>query len=162
MDDRTKTILTAMRKILRVTEANSKALIHQTGLTPSQLIFLQMLDDGREKTAGEIAARMGITQATTTALIHKLEDQGYVTRRKGEADRRQVWLALSGKGQDVLKIAPDGLHARFHERFVALKDWEQAMMIAALERVADMLGPEDLDAETLADADPAETRLGPL
>lgn len=150
MDDRTKTILTAMRKVLRVTEANSKALIRQTGLTPSQLIFLQMLDDGRPKTAGEIAARMGITQATTTALIHKLEAQRLVVRRKGETDRRQVWLTLSDAGREILTIAPDGVHARFHQRFIKLKDWEQAMMIAALERVADMLGPEDFDAEALA------------
>ena len=132
-----------MRKILRVTEANSKALIRETGLTPSQLIFLQMLDDGRPKTAGEIAGRMGITQATTTALIHKLEAQGLVVRRKGEVDRRQVWLTLSDRGRRILTIAPDGVHARFHQRFVKLKDWEQAMMIAALERVADMLGPEE-------------------
>ena len=138
-----------MRKVLRVTEANSKALIRETGLTPSQLIFLQMLDDGRAKTAGEIAGRMGITQATTTALIHKLEAHGLVERRRGEVDRRQVWLTLSERGRGILTIAPDGVHARFHQRFVKLKDWEQAMLIAALERVADMLGPEDLNAEDL-------------
>jgi DNA-binding MarR family transcriptional regulator len=151
LDDRTKTILTAMRKILRVAQANSKALTRETGLTPSQLIFLQMLDDGHEKTAGVIAARMGITQATTTALTHKLEALGFVTRRRGETDRRQVWLTLSDKGRAVLAIAPDGVHTRFHQRFIQLKDWEQAMLIASLERVADMLGPEDLDAETLAE-----------
>lgn len=151
MDDRTKTILTAMRKVLRIAQANSKALIRETGLTPSQLILLQMLDDGHEKTSGVIAARLGITQATTTVLVQKLEALGFVTRRKGEADRRQVWLTLSDKGREVLAIAPDGVHARFHQRFIRLKDWEQAMLIASLERVADMLGPEDLDAETLAD-----------
>lgn len=162
LDDRTKTILTAMRKVLRVAQANSKALIRETGLTPSQLIFLQMLDDGSEKTAGAVAARMGITQATTTALIHKLEELGFVTRRKGETDRRQVWLALSDKGRKVLAIAPDGVHARFHQRFIELKDWEQAMLIASLERVADLLGPEDLDAETLADAGQGEAELHTL
>lgn len=162
LDDRTKTILTAMRKVLRVTEANSKALIRETGLTPSQLIFLQILDDGRAKTAGEIAGRMGITQATTTALIHKLEAQGLVLRRKGEVDRRQVWLTLSDAGRKILTIAPDGVHARFHQRFIKLKDWEQAMMIGALERVAEMLGPEDLNAEALVDAAPLEAEARDL
>lgn len=159
MDDRTKTILTAMRKVVRVTQANSKALIRETGLTPSQFIFLQILDDGSEKTVGTIAARMGITQATTTALTHKLEALGFVTRRKGETDRRQVWLTLSQRGRNVLTIAPDGVHARFHQRFIQLKEWEQAMLIAALERVSDMLGPEDLDAETLADVVQSEIVL---
>jgi DNA-binding MarR family transcriptional regulator len=140
-----------MRKVVRVTQANSKALIRETGLTPSQFIFLQILDDGSEKTVGAIAARMGITQATTTALTHKLEALGFVTRRKGETDRRQVWLTLSEKGRNVLAIGPDSTYGRFHQRFIQLKDWEQAMLVASLERVADMLGPEDLDAETLAD-----------
>jgi DNA-binding MarR family transcriptional regulator len=139
LENRTKQALTAMRKILRTTELNAKALMGETGLTPSQLIFLQMLEEGHEQTAGHVASRMGITQATTTALIHKLESMGMVLRRKGETDRRQVWLSLSEKGRQVLAIAPDGVHARFNEQFLALDDWEQMMILAALERVAHML-----------------------
>ncbi|WP_158541582.1 MarR family winged helix-turn-helix transcriptional regulator [Pelagibacterium lacus] len=162
----TKTALSALRKILRKTELNSKALMRETGLTPSQLIFMQILDDGAEHTAGAAALRMGITQATATALIHKLEALGMVARRKGEADRRQVWLSLTDKGRAVLEIAPDGAHAQFHAAFSRLAQWEQLMLIAALERIADMLGAEDDSAPVLsadpvlaprldADADPA-------
>lgn len=132
-----------MRKILRTTELNSKQLMSETGLTPSQLIFMQMLEDGNEQTAGHVAARMGITQATTTVLVQKLEALGMVKRRKGEEDRRQVWLSLTPLGQKTLAIAPDGAHAQFHQQFTALEDWEQAMLIASLERVAAMLGNHD-------------------
>lgn len=149
----TKTALSALRKILRKTELNSKALMRETGLTPSQLIFMQMLDDGTEQTAGSVASRMGITQATTTALIQKLEAQGMIVRRKGEADRRQVWLSLTGKGRAVLDIAPDGAHAQFHAAFSDLEEWEQLMLIAALERVAAMLGAEG-DAAAVLASDP--------
>src|SRR5690606_12319844 len=95
LQDRTKSALSAMRKILRTTESNAKALMAETGLTSSQLIFMQLLDNGAEQTAGHVAQRMGITQATATALIHKLEAVGMVKRRKGESDRRQVWLSLT-------------------------------------------------------------------
>ena len=152
MQDRTKLALTAMRKILRTTELNSRALMRETGLTPSQLIFLQLLEQEREQTAGHIAAKMGITQATTTALIQKLEALGMIWRRKGEHDRRQVWLSLTEQGRQVLTIAPDGLHARFQEQFATLEDWEQAMLIAALERVASMLGNDDPNAAAILDA----------
>lgn len=139
MEDRTKTALSAMRKILRTTDHNARKLMAETGLTPSQLIFMQMLDDGREHTAGHVAARMGITQATATALIQKLESAGMILRRKGDTDRRQVLLSLTAGGRTVLAIAPDGTHARFHARFSALEEWEQLMIIAALERVANLL-----------------------
>lgn len=150
--DRTKLALTAMRKILRKTELNSKHLMRETGLTPSQLIFMQLLEDEHEQTAGFIAGRMGITQATTTALLQKLEAQGMIQRRRGETDRRQVWLSLSEAGQKALTIAPDGVHAQFHAQFVALADWEQAMLIASLERVAAMLGNHDQDVAAVLDA----------
>lgn len=152
LEDRTKTALTAMRKILRTTELNGKRLMHETGLTPSQLIFMQMLDDEREQTAGYVAGRMGITQATTTALLQKLEAQGMIQRRKGETDRRQVWLSLTGAGRKVLQIAPDGVHARFHAEFAVLQEWEQAMLIAALERVAAMLGNDEHGTAAVLDA----------
>lgn len=151
LEDRTKLALTAMRKILRATELNAKKLMHETGLTPSQLIFMQILDGHEEKTAGHVAARMGITQATTTALLQKLETSGMIQRRRGEKDRRQVLLSLTDKGRKVLAIAPDGVHAQFHQQFSALKDWEQIMLVASLERVADMLDTADLDAAAVID-----------
>ena len=144
MEDRTKLALTAMRRILRSTELHSKELMRETGLTPSQLIFMHLLQEAGEQTAGYIAARMGITQATATVLIHKLEAQGVVQRRRGEQDRRQSWLSLTEKGQEFLAIAPDGAHAQFHRKFSTLPDWEQMMLIASLERVAAMLAsPEE-------------------
>lgn len=152
-----------MRKILRTTEVNSKMLMRETGLTPSQLIFMQLLDDGSEQTAGHVAGRMGITQATATALIHRLESQGMIQRRKGQTDRRQVWLSLTPRGERILAIAPDGAHARFHEQFTALEEWEQLMLIASLERVAKMLGGDEdttaavLDAGAVLDSEATTT-----
>lgn len=111
-----------------------------------------MLDNGQEQTAGYVASRMGITQATTTALLQKLESLGMIQKRRGDRDRRQVLLSLTEAGSNVLAIAPDGVHAHFHEQFLALQDWEQSMLIASLERVAAMLGDEDPAVAAVLDA----------
>jgi DNA-binding MarR family transcriptional regulator len=156
-----------MRKILRTTELNSKQIMSRTGLTPSQLIFMQILDEEREQTAGHVASRMGITQATTTALLQKLEALGMIQRRRGEHDRRQVWLSLTPAGRKALAIAPEGAHAQFHKQFAELQDWEQSMLIASLERIAAMLGNQEqgyaavFDAsELLAGNEPERTEAG--
>ncbi len=141
-----------MRKILRVTELKSKTLLRQTGLSTSQLVLLQLLGESGEATAGQLAARMGITQATTTAVLQKLENRGLIERKKGQTDRRQVWISLSEAGSTVLAAAPDGVHDRFNQQFGALEQWEQMMMISCLERIAGMLGAEDMDAAPLFDA----------
>ena len=154
MEHRTKQALTAMRKILRTTERNSKILLQSSGLTPSQLILMHVLEEGGAQPAGSVAARMGITQATTTVLIQKLESLGMVERRKGDADRRQSWLSLTPKGVRILAITPDGPHSQFHQEFSALQEWEQLMIIAALERVATMLGDTGNDAVPIVDSRP--------
>jgi DNA-binding MarR family transcriptional regulator len=154
LEHRTKQALTAMRKILRTTERNSKTLLHATGLTPSQLILMNVLEESGEQTAGYVAARMGITQATTTVLIQKLEILGMVERRKGETDRRQSWLSLTAKGVHTLTITPDGAHGQFHKEFCALQEWDQLMIIASLERIATMLGDTETDAGPIVDSRP--------
>ena len=151
MQRRSQQALSAMRQILRATENYARSLSRSTGLTASQLLLLQVLDQHGETTAGQIAAHMGITQATTTSLLHKLEARGLVRRQRGDIDRRQVWLSLTEEGREKLAAAPDGLQEIFRERFENLDSWEQAMLVAALERVAAMLGAEALDAAPVLD-----------
>ena len=162
MEDRTRAALTAMRRILRMTEANAKAVQQQTGLSTSQLVLLQLLDERGEQTAGELASGMGITQATLTALIHKLEGRALIVRKKGETDRRQVWISLTGAGRAMLQAAPDGAHEKFIERFEELPGWEKAFLVAALERAAALLGAEGMDAAPVLDAGALDRDRTPL
>jgi len=151
MQQRSQQALSAMRQILRATENYARKLARDTGLTASQLLLLQVLDEHGETTAGQIAAHMGITQATTTSLLHKLEARGLVRRQRGDSDRRQVWLSLTGEGREKLAAAPDGLQEKFRDRFENLASWEQAMLVAGLERVAALLDAETIDAAPVLD-----------
>ncbi|SDG76189.1 MarR family winged helix-turn-helix transcriptional regulator [Roseospirillum parvum] len=146
MEDRTRTSLIALRRILGATEASSRALAKRTGLTTPQLIVLKVVEEKGEATAKTIAQRARVAQATATALIDRLVQRGYVVRRRGESDRRQVWVSLTEAGKAALAAAPDPLHERFSSRFEALADWEQAMVVAGLERVAALLDVETVDA----------------
>src|SRR3546814_10054360 len=46
---------------------------------------------------------------------------GLVRRQRGDSDRRQVWLSLTGEGREKLAAAPDGLQQNFRERFENLE-----------------------------------------
>ncbi len=146
MEDRANSSLVALRRILRAAENAARALSRRTQLTTPQLIVMQIVEEAGEATAKTIAQRAGIAQATATALLDKLERRGYLTRRRGETDRRQVWIALTEAGHMALRAEPDPLQERFTEKFLELPDWEQAMIVAALERVAGLLDAERLDA----------------
>ena len=50
-----------------------------------------------------IANRLGITLATLTVMINKLEKRSYVKRERSETDRRQVLVALTAKGRKAMR-----------------------------------------------------------
>lgn len=152
MEDRVQTSLVALRRILRATDLNARMLARATGLTAPQLIVLSIVAEAGETTPKAIAGRAGVGQATATALLDKLEARALVTRERDSVDRRVVRVRATEAGRDMLARAPDPLHQVFTKQFGRLKDWEQAMIVAALERIGEMLNAADMDAAPLLDA----------
>lgn len=149
--ERRESALIALRQILRATELNSRALAKNSGLNPSQLILLHLLAREGAVTSGKAAEHMSLSQATVTALADKLLARNLISRVRDAADKRRVMLSLTEAGTDLLDNVPDMLQARFSHRFETIKDWEQAWLVAALERVAAMLDAEDMDAAPVLD-----------
>ena len=151
MSKRSEDALIALRKIQRMTELASKRLALTAGLTPSQLSVLRLLHESGEVTAGQVAEATQLKHATITSLVDKLEARGLISRRRSDEDRRRVWLCLLPAGEAALAGSPDPLHETFSQRFDTLPDWQQAMLIAALEHVTGLLGAEDLEAAPVLD-----------
>jgi DNA-binding MarR family transcriptional regulator len=151
MEHRSQTALVALRRILRVTEFNVRKLADQSDLTASQLLVMQHLSHAKKALPSAIARAIDVKQATVTALVNKLEDAGLVTRRRDTKDRRRVWIELTDAGQSTLEKSPDLLQSRFEQGFDQLPEWEQAMIIATLERVATLLDAEEIEAAPILD-----------
>ena len=143
--------LTAIRRILRAAEFASRDLARRSGLTPSQVVVLQIISRGGEVGAGAISEAARLSQATVTALLDKLEERALITRKRDPEDRRRVSVELTTEGRAALADTPDVLQNRFAARFERLADWEQASIIAALERIAGMLDADGMDASPILD-----------
>ena len=143
--------LIALRRILRATELYGRDLARAAGLTPVQIRVLQIVAETGQSTPKAISARMGVSQPTMTTLIDRLVAKGLVERRRSEADRRQVNIFVTEAGREAIARAPDPLHDRYVAAFEALPDWEQAMLVAALERVAGLLDAGHLDVAPVLD-----------
>lgn len=138
--------LIALRRILRATELYARDLAYAVGLTPAQLRVLQIVDERDSITPKSLANQMGVSQATVSALVDKLVAQRLVERVPSEHDRRQINVTVTTEGRARLENAPDALQQRYVRAFLDLADWEQAQLVATLERVADMLDARGLDA----------------
>lgn len=143
--------LVALRRILRATELYGRELAKAAGLTAVQIRVLQIVAETGRSTPKALASRMGVSQATMTTLVDRLVTKGLVERRRSETDRRQMNIFITQSGSDAIERAPDPLHDRYVHAFDGLPDWEQAMIVAALERVAGLLDAGHLDVAPVLD-----------
>lgn len=132
--------LRALRRVLRASDLGGRRLASATGLTPSQLLVLQEVDRRGQTTPTIIAQTLHFGQATVTNIADRLVASGLLVRRRGESDRRTMLLTVTEAGKGTLDAAPDALQSRFLRSFALIEPWEQAMMLAALERLGDIMG----------------------
>lgn len=160
---RTDDSLIALRRILRATELFERHLAQAAGLTPAKLRVLQILAGRPEGSATPkaLADQMGVSQATVTSLIDKLEALKMVTRSRSEMDRRQTNVVITEPGRNALASAPDALQQRFVRAFERMADWEQAQLVASLERVAAMLDADEIDASPVLTTGEIRTHTPP-
>lgn len=151
MNRQSEIALVALRRILKATEANVKTLAARSGLTASQLLALQSLATSGEMLVGDLARMLELRHATISILLDKLQDLGLVERRRHEYDRRKVWVRITPTGIDRLRGAPGLLQNRFRQRFSALPEWEQSMLLAGLQRIVELLDAGDIDASPVLD-----------
>ncbi|MDO8289846.1 MAG: MarR family transcriptional regulator [Parvibaculum sp.] len=156
----TNATLRAIRRILRATDQGGRKLAAATGLTPSQLMVLQQIERSGETTPSTVAAALQFGQATVTNIVDRLEEAGLATRQRNERDKRQFLLHVTESGRAMLEAAPDLLQERFRDRFEVLPSWEQAMILAALERLGELLDATDIDAAPLIDTGAIDRSLG--
>jgi DNA-binding MarR family transcriptional regulator len=149
--NRIEEVLIALRRVIRATDLHSKQLVKTTGLTAPQILLLQTIRDKGEITIGEIANKMSLSQATVTTIIDRLEKRKLVYRQRSEQDKRKVHAKLTDTATEVLKSAPIPLQDRFSHQFSDLQEWEKTMIISALQRVAQMMDAQNIDASPMLD-----------
>lgn len=134
----------ALRRLQQGCEVHAKRLSRLGGLTPLQLLVLQVLLAEREITATGLAKRVSLSQAALSGVLDRLESRGLLARRRDETDRRKQWLLLEDAGRAVLQAAPALLPDYVMVRFAELPEWERHAVLAGLLRAAELFErPED-------------------
>lgn len=142
-------ILVALRRVIRAIDRHSHRLVRSHGLTGPQALLLKEIAAAGALSAGVLATRVSLSQATVTDVVKRLEARGLVTRLRDPADRRRVELRLTPQGEATLAGSPPLLQERFVARLAELDDAGQSHLLSALQQIATMMDAEDLDAAPL-------------
>jgi DNA-binding MarR family transcriptional regulator len=85
----------AIRKTGSLMQLMSQAAADRIGLNATDLNCLNILSFSGQLTAGELARATGLTTASITGVVDRLEEAGFVRRERDSADRRRVVIHLN-------------------------------------------------------------------
>ena len=86
---------TAMRRTGSLMQLMNQAAADRIGINATDLNCLNILSFSGHMTAGELARATGLTTASITGVVDRLEQAGYVSRERDPNDRRRVVVTLS-------------------------------------------------------------------
>jgi DNA-binding MarR family transcriptional regulator len=98
--------LAELRHQIRLFVHFSEQVARSAGLEPHQhqlMLALKGLPSHTRPCIGELAKQLQIRHHSTVELVNRLARGGYVRRRRGDTDRREVLLSFTPKGEKVLR-----------------------------------------------------------
>lgn len=106
-------------------------------LSRHQASILDHLDEIEPTTVMDLAGHMGVTAATMSLSIDRLERKGYVVRLKDAKDRRRVHVRLTSAGVRVREASSVLDPARVEALVARLSDDDRTRAIEGLGLLAD-------------------------
>jgi DNA-binding MarR family transcriptional regulator len=144
-------VLTSLRRVIRAIDIHSRQLVKSANITGPQLRLLQLIRKHQSATIKELADAMSLSQATVTSIMDRLENRHLILRVRSQTDKRKIHPQLTADGNALLDNAPTLLQDDFVRKFKQLHDWEQHMIIASIQRVAEMMDADGIDASPFLD-----------
>lgn len=154
--------MAAMRAFQTAVDEVDEQVARRAGINRTDLRCLDDLTREDSLSAGELAARTGLTTGAMTLVIDRLEEAGLVRRIRDSADRRRVRVQATAKARRLIGGLYGELGEVARKRLEAMPVSELRVVSAFLERAREL---NEAHAEHLRDRGPrraAGRRRGPM
>jgi DNA-binding MarR family transcriptional regulator len=139
-------ILRTIRQIIRAVDIHSRKLNSEFKITAPQMICLYGLQREGRMTLSDLAENVNLGKSTVNGIVDRLEEKALLSRSRCTVDRRKVYLEITEQGVKLTESAPSLIQDRLAAALKKLPELEQAAIALSLERVAQLMEAEDLDA----------------
>lgn len=109
--------------------------LKDTGLTIGQPKVLDYLKDHDGAGQKDIARGCHIEPGTLTTILNRMEDAGLVERRMLNGNRRSLYVFLTGKGKEQLKLVTEAFSWMEKEAFRGISETERKTFMDLMLRV---------------------------
>lgn len=138
-------IVLALRQITHAVDAYSRKLTVDLDITGPQLLCLYYIANHCPVTLSQISRHLSLSPSTVNGIVDRLKAKGLIVRKRPPQDRRKVLLALSPKGRDVVRNAPQLLHQTLADKIRTLPELKQAAIALSLEEIVMLMHNESLN-----------------
>jgi len=130
-DDETKTrrgvrVLNAMREYRAAEAAMRKRTRESMRMGETDVVALRLLLQakaaGRSLSPKDLSAKLGISSASTTILVDRLQKSGHVAREPHPSDRRGIVIVPTADTDVEVRATLDSMHTRMIEVAEGLSD----------------------------------------
>lgn len=84
-----------------------KPYLDELDLTYTQYITMMVMWEHKELCVKEVGRRLYLDSGTLTPLLKRLEEKGYVSRRRSQKDERDLIVRLTKSGEELKERASD-------------------------------------------------------
>ena len=105
-------LVTSVVRVHQLLMERIDAVLRPLDVTFARYEVLRLLAFTREGALPmtKLGSLLQVHPTSVTSAVDRLEKQGYVTRSRGESDRRVVLAAITDEGRAVVERATDGLN----------------------------------------------------
>lgn len=142
IDDVVDAVMTASRAMLSVVARSLAAAGEHAGedVTVPQYRALVVLAQHGTRRPADLAVALAVSASTATRMCDRLVARGLAERTRTGADRREVAVALSGAGRDLVREVTRRRRAEMHRLLATLPAGERTAVRDALRTFAAAAG----------------------
>lgn len=151
-DERGARVMEAMRAYRSAEMAMRRRTQGSMAMGENELLVLRFLtratSSGRDVTPVDLARHLGVSTASVTALLDRLERSGHLERRPHPSDRRKVLVSTTSHADEEMRDTLASMHHRMMQATRGMTESETVAVTAFLQRmrcavadVCDTAGP---------------------
>ncbi len=134
-----KEIADLLRNITDNMEATFGLTSEKLGLTMLQMHILMEIRQHGEYTIGNLAKRVGVAGGNASALCKKLQQEGFLSRKRDDNDERVVHIVLTPKGEESIDWIEKKLQEKYAPFFLGQSEGDIQDILCGLYKLNRLL-----------------------
>lgn len=132
--------LDALRHIVRALRLSSTVAEKSHGVSGAQLFVLQALGEHSAASIAELASRTATDASSVSVVVKRLTEHGFVARHQSKRDARRAELALTKKGESIVRAAPQVAQTSLIDAFESLSPTTRRALSRGLAELVEKMG----------------------